>query len=110
MIRMDGADLTAGPEESHLLEEVFGMEVVLLDGERETVFTILKEFSIKGLLYAVLQSETLRKEGEYAIFRVGFDDRNTPQLESIEDDDEWDEVSEIYDEMLYSGQTNKSKQ
>jgi uncharacterized protein YrzB (UPF0473 family) len=84
------------------LFEQFGREIVLFDEQEESiVYTLLSEFMVGGHAYAVLQSEPLRKEDEVAIFKVVKDEQGNIELETIEDDDEWENVSEIYDEMTF---------
>jgi uncharacterized protein YrzB (UPF0473 family) len=84
------------------LREVFGDDIILFDeGNESVVYRILAEFQHNGSSYAVLQSDALKKEDEVAIFRVATGEQGEPQLETIEDDDEWETVSELYDEMIF---------
>jgi uncharacterized protein YrzB (UPF0473 family) len=84
------------------LFEQFGREIVLFDEQEESiVYMLLSEFTVGGHAYAVLQSEPLRKEDEVAVFKVVKDEQGNIELETIEDDDEWENVSEIYDEMTF---------
>jgi uncharacterized protein YrzB (UPF0473 family) len=83
------------------LREAFGDDIILFDEQNESsAYRILAEFAHEGRSYAVLQSDALRKEDEVALFRVVPGD-GEPQLETIEDDDEWETVSELYDEMSF---------
>ncbi|WP_127579612.1 DUF1292 domain-containing protein [Paenibacillus koleovorans] len=89
-------------KEVRVLREQYGAEIVLFDEQGESeVHRILAEFSLDSQLYAALQSPTLRKEHEFALFRVQATPGEEPQLETIEDDDEWEIVSEIVDDMMY---------
>jgi uncharacterized protein YrzB (UPF0473 family) len=82
--------------------EQFGREIVLIDEQEESiVHNLLLEFIVGGNTYAVLQSEPLRKEDEVAIFKVIKGELGNIELETIEDDDEWENVSEIYDELTF---------
>ncbi|HEX7056367.1 MAG TPA: DUF1292 domain-containing protein [Bacilli bacterium] len=90
-------------QQTRLLRDKFGDVVELADDRGANVeHRILYECSLHGRNYAVLQSETLKKEDEYAIFRAVLDEHGETQLETIEDDDEWDEVAEMYDDFLFS--------
>lgn len=84
------------------LRDAYGEEIVLFDEQDESVVhRILAEFRYNGVLYAVLQSKELKKEKEVAIFKVSMTDDGEPELETIEDDEEWEAVSELYDEMTF---------
>ncbi|PDO10946.1 MAG: hypothetical protein BLM47_04565 [Candidatus Reconcilbacillus cellulovorans] len=87
--------------EVRTLRDRYGDEVELSadDGTSEE-YRIVTEFDWDGREYAVLESEALRREGEIAVFRI---DKSgpEPQLEQIEDDDEWETVAEIADDLLF---------
>jgi len=84
------------------LREQYGDKIELVDEQDESVMhRILAEFRHNGSMYAVLQSEQLKKEKEVAIFKVSESATGEPELETIEDDDEWETVSELYDEMAF---------
>ncbi len=83
------------------MRKEFGDDIILYDEQDESVvYRILKEFILEGQGYAVLQSEQLKKDDEVALFRMHQIDGEIG-LETIEDDDEWETVSEIYDEMTF---------
>jgi uncharacterized protein YrzB (UPF0473 family) len=85
-----------------VLREAYGEEIELLDEQDEAVvFKLLREFAVDDRLYAVLQSEELKQEDEVALFRITASDEGLYELETIEDDDEWEDVSELYDEMTF---------
>ena len=87
---------------SQVLRSEYGDEIVLLDGDKEsTVYSVLAEFAVGDQIYAVLQSDELRKEEEVEIFRVTAAESGGWELETIEDDDEWEHVAEIYDDMMF---------
>ncbi len=92
--------ILANVKEIRELRESFGAEIILFDEQDEsTVYRILTEFQYGELPYAVLQSKEMAKEGEVAIFRITRAEDGSLELENIEDDEEWEAVSEIYDEM-----------
>ncbi|MDD9269796.1 DUF1292 domain-containing protein [Paenibacillus sp. GCM10023248] len=87
---------------SDVLRKAYGDDIILFDEQNEsTVYHLLKEFVYEGQTYAVLQSDQLKKEDEVAVFRVTTDADGQYELETIEDDDEWETVSELYDEMVF---------
>lgn len=86
-----------------LLKEAFGEEVTLEDqGMDSQPYKILAEFELEGRGYAVLQSEGMKREDEVALFRIVLDEQGELQLETVEDDEEWENVLELYDEMTVS--------
>ncbi|GIP39259.1 hypothetical protein J31TS4_25390 [Paenibacillus sp. J31TS4] len=81
-----------------VLRDAYGDELELEDGGRAAVFRIQAEFAVGGSRYAVLESERAKPDDEPAVFRIvpaggGW------ELETIEDDEEWELVAELYDEM-----------
>lgn len=84
-----------------VLRNAYGDDIILVDEQDESVaFRILAEFAFENRKYAVLQSEELKKDDEVAIFRIEQTETGY-ELETIEDDDEWETVSELYDEMMF---------
>jgi uncharacterized protein YrzB (UPF0473 family) len=86
-----------------LLRNAYGDDIILYDEQGgSTVYQLLAEFVYGNYTYAVLQSEELKKEDEdVAIFRVVESAKQQYELETIEDDEEWETVSELYDEMMF---------
>ena len=93
----------SGRDRPPSLQDVYG-EFVELDGSagRTQTYRIMAELEAEGRRYAVLQSEAMRKEGDIEVFRIaiaGADGRY--QLETVEDDDEWERVAELYDDLQF---------
>jgi uncharacterized protein YrzB (UPF0473 family) len=85
-----------------VLRKVYGDDIILFDEQNEsTVYQLLAEFTYGNYIYAVLQSDELKKDDEVAIFRVVESEPEQYELETIEDDEEWETVSELYDEMMF---------
>lgn len=84
------------------LKQVYG-DAIELTGERgeSDVHRLIVEFAYGEREYAVLQTEAMRKEHEVALFAIGLSADGEPELLTIEDDDEWETVSELYDEMSF---------
>lgn len=82
------------------LKEAYGSAVELEDENGKTsVFEIIAEFEIQGRAYAVLADP--EGGGEPEFLRVIVSGDGLPELESIEDDDEWEDISELYDELTF---------
>jgi uncharacterized protein YrzB (UPF0473 family) len=88
--------------QTSLLRNAYGDDIILYGEQDESiVYRILTEFVYQNHTYAVLQSDALKKEEEVDIFRVVENEPQQYELETIEDDDEWETVSELYDEMMF---------
>lgn len=83
------------------LRDAYGDDIVLSeDGtEGSSVHKIVLEFAINGKSYAVLRAEDATLEDEASIFRVMPVSDGEFEIETIEDDEEWENVSELVDEM-----------
>lgn len=86
-----------------VLKEAFGEEVLLEDenGDSEPQ-RILAEFEVNGVSYAILQSERMKREEETALYHILTDEQGELQLAEVPDDDEWETILELYDEMTVS--------
>ncbi|ASA19945.1 DUF1292 domain-containing protein [Paenibacillus donghaensis] len=84
------------------LKETYGETVELEDEQgKSSVYDIIGEFEIDGRGYAVLQGSG--KDAEPEILRIIVSPSGLPELESIMDDEEWEDVSELYDELTFPG-------
>lgn len=81
------------------LRQQFG-DTIELNGEKET-YDILAELTVNGSAYAILQSESMRGEDDIEVFRVVEGAQGSLQLETVEDDDEWEAVAEAYDDAQF---------
>ncbi|MDQ1912462.1 DUF1292 domain-containing protein [Paenibacillus sp. GD4] len=92
----------ASVKETRQLRDAFGDDIILYDEREESVvFRIVSEFLVGDQGYAVLEKENPQKDEGPEIFRVGRNAAGEPELESIVDDEEWENVSELYDEMTF---------
>lgn len=82
-----------------VLKTTFGDEVVLEDEESSRTYVLLAEFSLGPNEYAVLAPAEPQKDEAESVFRITRNDTGAPELETILDDEEWETVSAIYDEM-----------
>lgn len=88
-----------------ILMPVYGSEVELVgEGGGPEIFHILAEFRIGDKDYAGLQSASMRKADEVAFFRIVTHQNSEPELESIEDEDEWEIAAEGYDDLIFEGE------
>lgn len=84
------------------LKEAFGESVELEEENgKSSVYDIIAEFEVSGRGYAVLQPARAGAEPE--LLRLVLSPDGVPELESIEDDEEWEDVMELYDEMTFPG-------
>lgn len=90
------------PIQMNSLKNAYGHEIELVaeDGSMEQ-YEIKAEFQLGGQLYAALQSKQMQAEDEVELFRIIGGDQE-PQLETIDDDDEWEAASEAYDDLLFA--------
>ena len=84
-----------------LLKEAFGEAVTLTDQGEDNTYLIVSEFRLGENDYAVLQPDESEAEDEYMIFRIVRDETGALELETIDDDDEWEAIAEVYDEMSF---------
>lgn len=92
-------------ERISVLKPVFGSEVELVGDEGESEpYHIVAEYRIGNQAYAGLQSAAMRKQDEVAFFRVLTGKDAEPELESIEDEDEWEAAAEAFDDLMFEGE------
>ncbi|HZG56402.1 DUF1292 domain-containing protein [Paenibacillus sp.] len=86
------------------LREAYGDEIVLSeDGEdQEGAHKIVMEFDVAGRSYVVLRPEEAGDGEELSVFRVTPAADGEYDIETIEDDEEWEDVTELVDEMTVS--------
>lgn len=92
-------------DEKELMEEEQEMTVTLtLDDDTEVECVVLTIFSAGGREYiALLPMEGADSEdGEVYLYRYSETEDGTPDLENIEDDEEYEIVADAFDELLDS--------
>lgn len=91
----------SAPKPASVLHEHFGREIELLtDDGVEQSYHIKQEFVWGDITYVALQSETMKAEDEVEFMRV-ISEQDEIELESIVDEDEWEAVSEAYDDLQF---------
>lgn len=86
---------------THVLKEAFGDSVELQDEKGTTmVYDIAAEFEVNGQGYAILVQPDRQNE-EYEVLRIVTAEDGSLELATIDDDEEWENVSELYDELTF---------
>jgi uncharacterized protein YrzB (UPF0473 family) len=89
-------------KEIRSLRDKYGPDIILFDDKEEsTIYHVLYEFALGDRAYAVLAPEGPEDDDEPLLYRIGRNEHGEPELESIDDEDEWETVSEIYDEWAF---------
>ncbi|MNJ49029.1 DUF1292 domain-containing protein [Paenibacillus bouchesdurhonensis] len=81
--------------------DAFGTVVELEDEQGHvSCYSIEKEFDVAGGSYAVLRAESAANP-EPEIFKIISGQDGALELVTIDDDDEWENVTELYDELTF---------
>jgi putative Holliday junction resolvase len=86
-----------------MLEELLTGHVILTDqAGQEEEYLVVRVLDMNERRYVLLQSQEHRDE-EPLILRVeeGDGEFKSPSLIGIDDDDEWEQVAEAFDEILF---------
>ena len=96
----------SSPQRVSTLHEHFGNEIELLTDDGEPIsFVIKQEFQWGDVTYVALLPFATKDEDELQFMRVIIDQVEI-ELESIIDEDEWEAVSEAYDELFFASEEN----
>lgn len=80
------------------LKEAVGSQVELEDEHGKAVHLELEaEFKVREQLYVVLRRPGAA-EGEHELYQVNQSPDGEFEMITIDDDDEWEDISELYDE------------
>ncbi|MFC4600093.1 DUF1292 domain-containing protein [Cohnella hongkongensis] len=95
-------DIRSAGSSQEGLRRRYGDRVGLLseDGE-ERVYRLAAELAVGGRRYAVLQTEELERDDEIEVFRIVAAPDGEEQLESVADEDEWEQVAEAFDDLQF---------
>lgn len=88
-------------DEKNLFDDNNESEIFLLTDEngKESQFELVGETELNGTVYyAMVPIE--EKSDEYVILKVVTDENGEDILETIDDDDEFDSVADIFDDMF----------
>ncbi|MFC5989216.1 DUF1292 domain-containing protein [Marinicrinis lubricantis] len=91
-----------------LLRDAYGTQIEL-EGAGEGIYSILAEFALHHQYYAIVQNASMKKEGDIEVIRYYPSQNQEFELENVEDDEEWENISEIYDEFMYNKLADSSK-
>ncbi|MFD1887560.1 DUF1292 domain-containing protein [Paenibacillus wenxiniae] len=85
---------------SSKLLEAYGVLIELTDESGENVvYRLISEFETESGAYAVLQKDSALPDTEVEILKIVDGADGNPELITIDDDDEWEDVAELYDEL-----------
>lgn len=84
------------------VQDAFGPVVELQDEDGGVIYyAVEKEFDIDGSSYVVLKPENSSDELETEIFKLLVTPDGSLELLTIDDDEEWEDISELYDELTF---------
>lgn len=87
---------------SSRVRDAYGPIVELEDGSgKAAYYKVEREFDVAGAAYAVLLPEQAGRDDEPEIFKIVEAADGSLGLITIDDDDEWENVSELYDELTF---------
>jgi len=85
-------------------KDPFEEEIFTLTDEDgvESEFRLLASHELDGVTYLALEPVADNENGEYVILRLDYDENTEEEtLVTIDDDDEFDTVADIFDDMLF---------
>ena len=87
--------------EKNLPEEEFEAEIFTLTDEdgKESQFELIGTTEVDGFTYMAM-APVEENSDEYVILKVVQDENGEDMLETIDDDDEFEKVADIFDDML----------
>lgn len=88
-------------DEKNLFEDGDDSEIFLLTDEngKESRFELVGETELDGTVYYAMVPID-EKTDEYVILKVVTDENGEDMLETIDDDDEFDKVADVFDDMF----------
>lgn len=94
--------MNASSDQMNRLADLYGSDIILTDEQdQEEQYRLIAELEIDSQRYAIMQSLNDPTDEAY-VFRVcpnGVD----CSIEDISDDDEWERISDQYDQLLREG-------
>ncbi len=87
--------------EKNLPEEEFEAEIFTLTDEdgKESQFELIGTTEVDGCTYMAM-APVEENSDEYVILKVVQDENGEDMLETIDDDDEFEKIADIFDDML----------
>ncbi|GAA0381744.1 DUF1292 domain-containing protein [Paenibacillus motobuensis] len=84
------------------VRDAYGTIVELQDEQgKASYYTVENEFDVAGASYAALRPEQDSSVEEPELFKIVQSSDGELELVTIEDDDEWENVSELYGELTF---------
>ncbi|MFD2116422.1 DUF1292 domain-containing protein [Paenibacillus yanchengensis] len=86
----------------HRIIDEYGSSIELTGEQGELLqYTVVQEFKQKGQSYVALQTKEMKKQHEVDFFKV-IEHQGELEIVTIDDDDEWEFVSETYDDIIFT--------
>lgn len=82
------------------LKDLFGTSIELFDEKDAESYTLLAELVINGQAYAFFSNDEMKKDDEVVILRYALDANGEYELITVDDEDEWEDISEMFDEYM----------
>ncbi|MBQ7714418.1 MAG: DUF1292 domain-containing protein [Clostridia bacterium] len=90
-------------EDKKLDEEYFESEIYTLTDEdgNEEEFELIGKYMENGVTYnALIPADESKQNGEYIVLRRTEDENGDVYLETIEDDEEFDRIADVFDDSF----------
>ncbi len=89
-------------DEKDILDDNFEAEVFTLTDEsgKESQFELIGTTEVDGCTYMAM-TPVEENSDEYVILKVVTDENGEDMLETIDDDDEFEKIADIFDDMLF---------
>jgi uncharacterized protein YrzB (UPF0473 family) len=82
------------------LKDLFGTSIELFDEKDAEPYTLLAELSVNGQAYAFFTTDDMKKDDEVVILKYALDANGEFELITVDDEDEWEDVAEMFDEYM----------
>ena len=83
------------------LKDTFGTSIELFEEQNGEPYTLLVELVIDGQNYAFFTNDEMKKDDEILILKYAQDADGEYELITIDNDDEWEDVEEVYGEYMF---------
>ncbi len=93
----------ADEKDENMMDEEFEAEIYTLTDEsgEENQFELIGTTELEGVTYMAM-TPVNEETDEYVILKLTKDENGEEILETIEDDDEFDRVADVFDDMFFS--------
>lgn len=96
------SDYSVPVELLHRIADEYGSSITLTGEDGELLnYYVVHEFQKNLQHYVALQTKEMKKQHEVDFFKV-VEHNGELEIMTIDDDDEWEEVSEAYDDIIFA--------